>query len=96
MKKVYEAWEDESDCHIVFGTLENIVSDRSRGLLSQGAKLLHRVEAHTWEEAMTEHYARMGWGPYRPEGEPRECPRGCGATFYPKGSGECPNCGKVC
>ena len=27
MKKMYEAWEDEADCRIVFGTLE---SDRIR------------------------------------------------------------------
>ena len=96
MKKVYEAWEDESDCSISFGTLENLAEQRSKGLLSKKAKLLHRVEAHTWEEAMSEHYAKMEWGSYRPEGEPTKCPKGCGAMFYPEGSGECPNCGKIC
>ena len=96
MKKTYEAWEDESGCSVAFGPLESIEAQRSHGLLSEDAKLLHRVEAHTWEEAPTEHHARTGWGPYKPEGEPPGCPKGCGATFYPPGSGECPNCGWIC
>ena len=96
MKKIYEAWEDESECSITFGTVENINEYRATGLLSEKAQLLHRVEAHTWEEAMSEHNAKMGWGPYNPMGEPKECPRGCGAMFYPEGSGECPNCGRIC
>ena len=46
MKKLYEAWADESECDIVFGTVESIEAQRSQGLLSGQLKLLHRVEAH--------------------------------------------------
>jgi hypothetical protein len=96
MKKVYEAWVDEPNCCIAFATAESIEADRSKGLLSHKARFLHRVEADTWEEAMAVHYIKMGWRPYVPEGESKECPRGCGAMFYPEGSGECPNCGRIC
>lgn len=96
MKKVYETWEDESECSLVFGTIESLNEQRSQGLLSERAKLLHRIEARTWEEAMTEYYARMGWNAYNPVGEQKKCPKGCGAMFYPEGSGECPNCGNIC
>jgi hypothetical protein len=94
MKKIYEAWQDET-C-IAFAEQERIKWDKSKGILSEEAKFLHRVEADTWEEAMTIHYQKMGWSPYKPEGEAIECPNNCGATFYPEGSGECPNCGDIC
>ncbi len=96
MKKIYEAWEDDEGCSIVFSTVENIKKQFATGLLLENAKLLYKVEADTWEEAMSLHYIKMGWSPYIPEGEPEECPNGCGAVFYPKGSGDCPNCGNIC
>ena len=95
MKKIYEAWEDEEGCSITFCTVEGIKDQRVKGLLSEKAKLLHRVEAETWEEAMSAHNIKMGWSPYVPVGESHECPRGCGAMYYPEGSGECPNCGNL-
>ena len=96
MKKIYEAWEDDEGCSIAFSTVESIKNQFAAGLLSEKAKLLHRVEADTWEEAMSLHYIQMGWSPYIPEGAPEECPNRCGAMFYPEGSGDCPNCGNIC
>jgi hypothetical protein len=96
MRKVYEAWQGDAGCSITFAPVENIQQQRANGLLPEDARLLYRVEADTWEEAMAVHYIKMGWSPYVPEGEPKECPRGCGAMFYPQGSGECPNCGRIC
>ncbi len=94
MKKFYEAWQDETS--IGFSLSENIQRDKTNGIMSENAKLLHTVEADTWEEAMAVHYQKMGWSPYSPEGEAESCPNNCGATFYPEGSGECPNCGRIC
>lgn len=96
MKKVYEAWQGDAGRSTAFAPVESIQEQRANGSLPEDARLLYRVEADTWEEAMAVHYMKMGWGPYLPEGEPIECSRGCGAMFYPEGSGECPNCGRIC
>lgn len=96
MKKIYEAWDDEENCCMPFAAAEGILEDRLRGRISANAKLLFRVEADTWEEALAVRNIKMGWSPYIPEGKPQSCPRGCGSIFYPEGSGECPNCGKIC
>lgn len=93
---MYEAWADDEGCSTAFSTVENIKEQLANGLLTKQAKLLYRIEADTWEEAMSLHHIEMGWSPYIPEGEPEKCPRGCGAMFYPEGSGECPNCGRIC
>jgi len=94
LKKFYEAWQDENS--ISFTEAEGIKWQKSQGMLSNNAKLLHSVEADTWEEAMTAHYQKMSWSPYKPEGEAKDYPNNCGAMFYPEGSGECANCGKIC
>jgi hypothetical protein len=96
MKKVYEAWQDEPTCSITFAPPEAIQQERATGSISDGAKLLYRVEADTFEEALAVHHIKMGWRPFVPMGEATECPRGCGAMFYPEGSGECPKCGPIC
>ena len=96
MKKVYEAWRDEADCRITFAPPEGIESERANGDITDKAVLLHRVEADTFEEALAVHHIKMGWRPFVPMGEAKECPKGCGAMFYPEGSGECPNCGSIC
>ena len=95
MKKTYEAWNDEEASATVFSPLENLALERSRGLLAK-AEFLHRIEADTHEEAQAVHHIKMGWAPYVPMGKPEVCPKGCGAMYYPKGSGECPNCGRIC
>lgn len=99
MKKLYEAWDDSEDEEvggITFAPPETIQELRSKGLLSKNAKLTFWVIADTFEEALAVRNIKLGWGPYVPEGEPKECPRGCAAMFYPEGSGECPNCGAIC
>ena len=96
MKKVYEAWRDEANCSITFAPLAAIEEERARGGISDKAILLYRLEADTFEEAMAVHHIKMGWRPFVPMGEARECPKGCGAMFYPESSGECPNCGSIC
>ena len=97
MKKFYEAWkdEDEGGTSTSFGTAESINLALSQGNLSKNAALLHRIEADTYEEAWTLHYEMMGYPPYQPPGEPAECPNACGSIYYPKGSSECPICGKI-
>ena len=95
MRKKYEAWLDEIDGSITFGTVENIQEYRSKGLLNNNAKFLYYVEADTPEEASAVHYIKMGWEPYVPVGNVQDCPNKCGAKYYPQGSGICPNCGPV-
>ena len=97
MKKVYEAWQYDEECIVIsFSTAEAIQKELAQGLIPKHAILLHRFEADYWEEAQQIHYDKMGWGKYKPMGEPKECPNDCGAMFYPEGSGECPNCGNIC
>lgn len=96
MKKIYEAWDDEENGCMQFGLADIAAENRARGVLSANAKFLFRVVADTFEEAMAVRNIKMGWGPYTPEGKPQDCPRGCGSIFYPEGSGECPNCGRIC
>ncbi len=57
--------------------------------------LLWRIEAATWEEASAIHHLRMGDGGYQVNGLAKHCPK-CGSMYYPKGSGECWQCGKIC
>ncbi len=92
--KAYEAWRD-ADGSISFGPAEATDSLRSKGLIGDAAKLLHRITATTWEEAMTIHHSKMEWEPYKPTGDPKRCPNECGADYYPAGSGDCPNCGNI-
>ena len=58
----YEAWDDEGD--ITFAPTQNISEQKSKGLISPEAKKLYEIEAESHEEAMTEHYKKMGWSPY--------------------------------
>jgi hypothetical protein len=95
MRQTYEAWIDEEERCIILGNLENILWHRTHGGLRPVAKLLHRIEVDTPEEANAVHHIKMGWEPYVPMGEAALCPKGCGAFYYPHGSGECPNCGPI-
>lgn len=88
----YEAWECE-DGVVLFDSaqLEKMRSN-SAMLLTQK---LYEFAAATAEEASSIHNLRMGFGPYKPMGEPAPCPR-CAAWFYPQGSGQCWRCGPIC
>ncbi len=91
----FEVWSDAGCTEITVGTTEQIAEYRCRDLLGDNPKLLYEIQAATWEEAMAVHHIRMGWEPYRPVGEAAPCPNGCGALFYPKGTGWCRNCGSI-
>ncbi len=95
MLRVFEAWSDDAGGSITFAEVDEIAVLRSRGLLAASAHLIHRVHAETHEEAQAAHHVKMGWSPYKPFGSAADCPAGCGAQYYPEGSGECPNCGKI-
>ena len=95
MRKVYEAWIDEVERCVTLGDLENIQWQLSHGALKTTARLLHRFEADTVEEANAVLHIKMGWEPYVPMGEPASCPKGCGGVYYPQGSGDCPKCGRL-
>jgi hypothetical protein len=69
--------------------------ERSRGLLDPKSKLMFRIQAETYEEALAVKNVKLGWSPYFPNGEPAFCPNGCGGVFYPAGFHECPNCGLI-
>jgi len=93
-KQQYEAWEGNDGC--ILSTPDKIEKMKKEGLIEKNAKLVHIIEAATYEEAMAIFNLRTGVEPYRPMGKPKLCSKGCGSFFYPEGSGECPYCGKIC
>lgn len=95
MKAIYEAWDDPDNGCVSFGTVESITDQIKKGLISSSAFFMHRVEANTWEEAMKKHHQIMGFEPYKPSGNSEKCPNGCGGEYFPEGSGQCPNCGRL-
>ena len=97
MKRTFEFWQHFGSGvgDVTGSTADRIKEMRAQGLIPPDAKLLYQIEADTLEEAMSIHNLRMGWGPYKPEGDPEPCPK-CGSWFYPKGSGDCWKCGNIC
>ena len=94
IRKRFEVWaESDGDCMVECQNVENL---KASGQLESGAKLVHVIEAANLEEARAIWNLRRGYEPYSPAGESKECPRGCGAHFYPEGSGQCPYCGDIC
>ena len=61
---IFEAWEQ--DGQIMFSTPENILDHKKKGLVSNDAKLLHRIEADSYDEAQILYHQKMGWEPYKP------------------------------
>lgn len=91
--KKYHAWkDDEGLCLCRAEDSENFMKT---GQLNKDSVLMYVIEAQTWEEAQSIHNLRLGFGPYVPMGKPEPCPK-CGGIYYPLGSGECYNCGKIC
>ena len=89
----YEVWEDDGE--ITLSTRENIGSLKEKKLLGIKAKKIHSFSASTPEEASAIYNLRMGFEPYKPMGEPKLCPNGCGSYFYPESSSICAYCGKI-
>ena len=88
----YEAWETE-DGTAFFSSAQFEELRANPAMLLK--KKLYEFEAATGEEASSIHNLRMGFGPYKPMGEPQPCPK-CSAWFYPEGSGQCWRCGPIC
>lgn len=64
MREIYEAWSDSEG--VTFSTKAGIEEQKKKGLLASNAKLLHSIEADTYEGAMMAHHEKMGWEPYKP------------------------------
>ncbi len=92
MIRTYEAWGEPDQDSVALVLADEVAGMRLKGLLSQEAKLLYRIDALTHEEALAIHHLRMGWEPYQPLGPASPCPQ-CGAQLYSKGSGQCWRCG---
>ena len=90
----YEVWSD-SETH-TFSPKEGVERLKRLGLIEEGSYLLHSFSAQTLEEAKAIYHLRMGFEPYSPMGKSEKCPKECGAYYYPKSSGVCPNCGVIC
>ncbi|QNU61755.1 hypothetical protein [Vreelandella titanicae] len=61
---IFEVWEDEDGTTL--STVNNIAELKKKVLLSQNAKLLYRIEADSYEEAMIKYHHKMGWERYKP------------------------------
>ncbi len=84
----YQAWRDPDGIHYWRAD----AGPRPPNMRSP-AELLWEFDAATDEEAMCIHFLRLGWHPYRPNGDVSQCPT-CGAMYYPEGSGQCWKCGR--
>lgn len=87
-KFVYWHWKDDSQGQFSEG--EDIPKFANGTPMFKESEVIKRyvIWAETWEEAMSIHYLRSGFGPYKPMGRPRECPD-CHNYYYPMGSGKC-------
>ena len=90
----YVAMSADDGCEITLIRAERVSVDREKGLLTEEAEKMWDIFAATWEEAMTIHYLRLGYGQYN-AGEPTECPNKCGSYYFPEGSAHCPLCGHI-
>ena len=92
-KVTWQAWG--SDESITFAPASRIDALRADGTILATDSLLHELVAATGEDAMAQHYKKMGWEPYQPVGQPAACLNKCGGQYYPLGYGDCPNCGHI-
>ena len=96
MKRVFTAWAEKEGEHphtLIGGEGPPRFAE---GTVQEDCKILvWRIEACTWEEAMSIYHLRQGWAPYDPGCEAAPCPT-CGALLYPMGSGQCWNCDHEC
>lgn len=89
----FEAWTNPDETELTVFAADD--DEQRRSQLREDSLLMYVIEAATWEEAMAVHHIRQGWEPYDPGGEAAPCPNGCGALYYPQGSGMCRICGRV-
>ena len=93
-ERVFEAWEDPADSSLAVAPSDEIQRQVESGILSGGARKLFEFKASSHEEAMAIFNIRVGFGPYTPKGDSAPCPS-CGASYWPKGSAECWQCGYI-
>ena len=91
----YRGYKSESESCIMVIKAGREDALRQQKMFAEDNFLLWEIDAHTYEEMMSIHNLRCGFGPYIPMGEPENCPK-CSAYFYPQGSGDCWRCGKIC
>ena len=92
MRRVFTAWSETDGGEITcFGLGEDRPKTGNGEPLWNCVFPVWRVEAGSWEEAMTIYNFRLGYTPYKPVGEAAPCPN-CGSLHYPEGSGQCWNC----
>jgi hypothetical protein len=86
----YQAWRDPAEGSVRYWRTDWGLSPPD---MDASAELLWEFDASNDEEAMSIHFVRLGWAPYRPNGNASNCPT-CGSTYYPEGSGQCWKCGR--
>ena len=91
----YRAYKSESESCIWVTVAGREAELRKQKMHAEDTVLLWEIDAYTYEEMMSIHNLRCGFGPYNPTGELVNCPK-CAAYFYPQGSGDCWRCGKIC
>ena len=69
IQNMFEAWQDPIDDSLKLISSEKIADAKRNGLISSTSKMIHRIEAATGEEMMTEHHRLMGWEAYKPVGK---------------------------
>jgi len=91
----YEVWIDSGGKGTVICRAADVAGCLQQGAIEKDAVFVSRIDADTMEEALAVQDLRLGRKPFEPNGEPKKCPNGCGAYYYPDGSGQCPNCGEI-
>lgn len=89
--KRFHAWRTGEGA--IFVSREGVDPEELAGT-TRSAEILFEIHAATAEEAAAICNLRLGFGPYEPIGEPERCPH-CEFWYYPQGSAECWQCGKV-
>lgn len=64
VEKIYECWDTEDGP--LFATQENVQEFFKHGHLDEKSVKLYSFRARNWNEAMTLHYLKQGFGEYRP------------------------------
>lgn len=92
--KIYTAWGDSGFPHTLIEG-DDKPKFANGTLMPVCDEMIFSIHAATWEEAKAVYHLRVGYEPYKPAGDPENCPK-CNSIYYPSGSGECYRCGKIC
>ena len=95
-------WDEvNSDDDVVGGAMTTLKAFRAGKhlvLVEPGCsvEVQYLIKAATGEEASAIRNLRIHGEPYYPTGYPETCPKCEDFQYFPKGSGECASCGKIC